>query len=827
MTIKRKDYIFLILVLIFSGQFSRADTIESTPVGPGIIHHHEFREGGPWQIQIVEIDLANEWLKLETVKANDQLSGYETTSAMAARKDREEHRVVGAINGDFYGTGGIPVGAQVLDGILLKGPTTRSIFGVTPLKQPLIDIVSFRGELNASNHSTISVSGINKTRDTDELTLFNKYFGSRTGTNYWGTEIIVDYLADRPLVNDTIYVVAIAKDSIMSDGHGNNIIPANGMVISGHGTASTFLNENVFVGDTLSVLIQIPPVQEKIVELIGGTPRLIRNGAATVEWENEHTNRSFAYDRHPRTAVGFNQDSTKLYFFTVDGRQPGYSVGMSLFELANYMLEWGVYQGVNLDGGGSTTMVVRNNIVNSPSDAGGERSVANALMVVSTAPTGPLSLLKISPKAVYVLAGNQFQFSVSGFDQYFNPIAITPDSLAWFCDQRIGNINKTGLFTAGQKQDSGYVYVVNGGTRDSAKVYITRVASIELLPNPVILKLGESQIITPTARDDFDNLITLAASKYEWTVTSEVGTVSNEGIFTATQPGQGHVIASYQAIAGSTDVFVGIASDVVIDDFTTSSNWSLSGARVNLSACEFKTDNSLFISTPSSGKLDYSLETGGTSALYLDCSVPISGSPEAIGIYVYGDGKGHWLRGEFNDFDGEKFLINFTEAAPGIDWTNSWKYLNIPLSNAIIHWGNPNAILNFPITWKKLYLAETNDSNKNSGTIYFDDFTAHFIDTKVDDNGKLFVPLHYRLEQNFPNPFNPDTNITFGLPRDSRVKLEVFNTLGERIATLLDNEMTAGCHSVKFNASQLASGIYLYRIDTRDFQTTKRMVVIK
>jgi hypothetical protein len=827
MITRRKDFLLLIIVLIFSGQSSLADTIESTPVGPGIIHHHEFREAGPWHINILEIDLNNEWLKLETVKANDQLSGYERTSAMAARNDSEEHRVVGTINGDFYGTGGIPVGAQVLDGVLLKSPTTRSVFGVTPLKQPLIDIVSFSGELNASNQSIFSVSGINETRDTDELILFNKYFGSRTGTNYWGTEITVEYLTEHPMANDTIYVVAITKDSIMATGHGNNGIPSNGMVISGHGTASEFLNENVFVGDTLSVLIQLPPIQQKIIELIGGTPRLIRNGVATVEWENEYCPRSFTYDRHPRTAVGFNQDSTKLYFFTVDGRQPGYSVGMSLFELADYMLERSIYQGVNLDGGGSTTMVVRSNIVNSPSDAAGERTVANALMVISAAPMGPLSLLKISPKAVYVLAGNQFQFSVKGFDKYFNPVSINSDSLEWRCESRLGSINENGLFTAGQKQDSGYVYVVSGSIRDSTRVYITRVASIELLPDPVILKVGESQTIIPKAIDEYENVITLVATEYQWSVTGEIGILSNDGIFTATQPGQGYVITSYQAIAGSTAVFVGIASDIVIDDFTTSSNWSLSGVRVNLSGCGFQTDSSLFISAPSSGKLDYSLETGGTSALYLDCSVPISGSPEAIGIYVYGDGKGHWLRGEFHDVDGEKFLVNFTEASPGIDWTNSWKYLKIPLSDAIIHWGNPSAILTFPITWKRIYLAETDDSKKDSGTIYFDDFTAHFIETSVDDNGESMVPLDFKLEQNFPNPFNPTTKITFGLSRKCKVKLEVFNALGERIAILLNNIMMAGIHSIDFNASHLSIGIYLYRIDTGDFQATKRMLVIK
>ena len=100
----------------------------------------------------------------------------------------------------------------------------------------------------------------------------------------------------------------------------------------------------------------------------------------------------------------------------MDGRQPEYSVGMSLFELADYMLEWGIHEGVNLDGGGSTTMVVRGNVVNSPSDAGGERAVANAMMVVSTAPTGPIAIIDVKPDEPYVIVGDQLQFTIDAFD---------------------------------------------------------------------------------------------------------------------------------------------------------------------------------------------------------------------------------------------------------------------------------------------------------------------------------------------------------------------------------------------------------------------------
>jgi len=823
-----KRILFLLVFVSILAQTASADFIESTPVGPGIVHHHEFREGGPWHFHVLEIDLSENWIQLETVKANDRLSGYERTSSMSGRNNYEMHRVVGAINGDFYASGGIPTGTQVLDGILLKRPYAgRSVFGSTSEKQPFIEVVSFTGQIGAGDSSTLEIDGVNEARDTDKLVLYNKYFGLTTQTNYWGTEITAQYLTGQLAVNDTLAVLALTKDSVQATGHGNNAIPSDGMVISGHGTCRDFLNEHVFVGDTLSVILELPPVSQSILELVGGGPRLIRDGTATVESVSEGFGQSFASDRHPRTAVGFSEDSTKLYFFTVDGRQAGYSVGMSLYELADYMLEWDVYQGMNLDGGGSTTMVVRGQVVNSPSDTGGERSVANALMAISTAPTGPLAVLRIDPKEVFALAETQVQFSVAGFDQYYNPVTLHQDSLVWSCDSAIGTIDDSGLFTAGSDEVSGHLYAQHGDIRYSALVHITDVTTIALFPNPVILEVGQQQTIFPEARDSYGNLISLSATDYQWSVTGGVGEITTAGIFTATQSGEGFIIAAYNSVSGSTAVSVGIPTDVIVDDFSDVSNWSLTGVRVNLSECSLTVDSSVAISPPTSGRLHYSLTTGGTSALYLEGSVPISGTPSTIGLHVYGDGKGHWLRGEFEDVDAEKFLLDFTTATPGIDWTNTWRYLEVPLDEAIPHWGNPSAVLTFPITWKRIYLAETDEAQKDSGTVFLDDFTASFIITDVDQNEKNPIPDHFRLEQNYPNPFNPTTQISFVLPQREHVNLEVYNILGQRVTTLLNKEMPPGQHAVQFDAGELASGIYLYRLKVGDFQETRRMVFLK
>ncbi len=95
----------------------------------------------------------------------------------------------------------------------------------------------------------------------------------------------------------------------------------------------------------------------------------------------------------------------------------------------------------------------------------------------------------------------------------------------------------------------------------------------------------------------------------------------------------------------------------------------------------------------------------------------------------------------------------------------------------------------------------------------------------VEEDGTL--PQEYALKQNYPNPFNPTTNIDFSLPNSSNVKLNVYSITGQLVAELVNNMMPAGYHNVQFDASQLASGIYLYAISADDFSFSKKMILMK
>jgi hypothetical protein len=89
------------------------------------------------------------------------------------------------------------------------------------------------------------------------------------------------------------------------------------------------------------------------------------------------------------------------------------------------------------------------------------------------------------------------------------------------------------------------------------------------------------------------------------------------------------------------------------------------------------------------------------------------------------------------------------------------------------------------------------------------------------------VPDKFALNQNYPNPFNPSTEISFGLPVASHVDLTIYNVLGQKVETLVDREMEAGSHTVTWNADKVSSGVYFYRITTKDFTETKKMLMLK
>ena len=385
---RKKIHSFILLLLLIAAP-SRFSIAKIHKLAPGIFYQHIYDPQGPWSINILEVQLSDSSLHLRTTKARNLVAGNQQTSVMAKQLERNGYTIVGGINGDFYAANGTPIGTQILEGKILKDPSNRALFMLTDEMKPAIEVISLDAWFICENRKRIRIDGINRSREVNEVILYNSFRGMTTGTNKWGFDLILCPISDFS-VGDTIWAVVTS----VAHKQANPTIPPEAMVVSGHGKAEHFLMQNVSVQDTVALLITLPSIFKPIREAIGGIPRIIRDGRVSIEIENQSISESFVLTQHPRTAVGFNQDSTKLLLVTVDGRQPGHSIGMSLSELANFMLSLGCSQAINLDGGGSTTMLVGTRVVNRPSDASGERAVANALLVISTAPEDSLAGLR-------------------------------------------------------------------------------------------------------------------------------------------------------------------------------------------------------------------------------------------------------------------------------------------------------------------------------------------------------------------------------------------------------------------------------------------------
>jgi hypothetical protein len=456
-------FIFIPLSICYS-DFRTAEKI-----APGVVYFHEYYSQGPWHIHVLEIDLLHSGITLESALAKNSLFGREKTSKIASQHNQENHYVVGAINADFFEWNGNPVGGQIIKGQLINEPINRSVFGMTTKGKPFITIINWSGKIVFADKVLYQLQGFNQRRNSDGWFLYNSFYTDDTLSLKAG--ILLEASLDSKIfsvnesMNFKIQHVREANPVIVnSDRINERIVRLIG--------PKSEINE-FKTGDSFQILIKMEPIQDKIDLLVGGLPRLIREGEVSIEWKKENIRESFAIERHPRTAVGFTKDQQKVLFFVVDGRQPGYSVGMTLQELAIYMCKWGVYQGVNLDGGGSSAMVVHSNVVNQPSDPSGERAVANALMVINSLGRTESKRLNINPDEIFLQPGSKIQFQVNAQEMNYIPVQDPSDSTSWYCSQNLGSVDKRGLFQADSMLSSGYLYVKSDTMIDSARIIIS------------------------------------------------------------------------------------------------------------------------------------------------------------------------------------------------------------------------------------------------------------------------------------------------------------------------------------------------------------------
>lgn len=806
------------------------DTLEYRQVGPGMYYTKYSVPSIPWSIDVFEADITNEYFVIETVKAYELLAaGREKTSQMSAKRNYTGHWTVCAINGDFFNlTTGMPNNIQVENGEVLRNERADwPAIGFNIKNEVSITKPYFSGLLLLKD-TALFVNGINIAREEDKLILYNQFYGSSTNTSNPGFEAVINPVTGW-LANDTIICTV---DSINQEGK-NTAVAKGAMVISASGKFSSYLNSQLKIGDSLKVILNILPAVSKLKEMIGGHPIVVKDGSSASMDPND----SFVFTRHPRTAVGINSDTTKLFFITVDGRQTS-SAGMNLFELADLMIQLGVFQGINLDGGGSTTMVIRNSIVNSPSDASGERPVSNALLVVSKAPQDTLSFLSISPKFSKIFLGGQIQFSVKGLDRFFNPVFINPSIIKYqLTDSSFGAISSNGLFTAKFKSGECSVIVSYKNISDTAVISIKGVSRLNLTPEEAATDNNRIIIFAAKIYDTENIEQAILPQNISWICTNpEVGSVDIVGQFKGERDGSAQIIASYMGKSDTANIKVEIGSGVtVIDSIETKESWWLSGENIDSLLSWIYFDHSVSVLGNYSLKLNYSFTYQSSfNWAYLNTNNKIYGVPDSIMIDVLTSGDSHRFFFDIEDNESKLFRISAQKLANSTTDFETIKGRIVSSSNVI-----------FPVTLKRIsiVLGSTQIVGQTySSSLYVDNLRVKYPQQATKIESEVKDLSSFQLFQNYPNPFNPATKIRFTIPHNSTfldingilsenkilTSLKIFDILGNEVETLINEEVVSGTHEINYSAAnELASGIYFYQLKTGNFISTKKMVLMR
>lgn len=370
-----------------------------------------------WQnINVVEADLSDGRYGVKTLTNEGDL-----TKLANVKKLAEAHDTIAAVNGDFFSwkwddkTRGSAIGAEIADGEYLSSPTSPYNFATvaqTDDGEFIFDYVDCAVAVAAPNGYITPIEHINKYDDLTQPIIYTKEWGPLSpGSAGTLNEIVVE--------NDII--TAIHYDA------GPVEFPENGYIIGFLRNYSPEIIENFHIGDKVELGISYAPKFDDIRFAVGAGTLLLKNG-------EKADNKNDIPGNHPRTAIGVNADSSKLYLVTVDGRQTN-AKGVSLSVLSEIMAEVGCYNAANLDGGGSTTMVTKSNetgeqeVINTLSDKY-LRAVANGVGIVPSAEAENEGYITIETDSDSVFLGTGTYVNIRLRNSLGTPVEYDPNLLS-------------------------------------------------------------------------------------------------------------------------------------------------------------------------------------------------------------------------------------------------------------------------------------------------------------------------------------------------------------------------------------------------------------
>jgi hypothetical protein len=345
-----------------------------------VTYEYRWHASGPWAVHTVMVRPGQCGVGFRTVKGRARRIGRQPTSALA-QATGDSLNVIAAINGDFFSFDppGVSEGPQIANGVVLKSEghhrealedrrlRRQSVFAVDGAGRPVVLHTRMHGSVQARDMA-VPLAGVNVPARSDSAFVYTPFWGAVTPADSTALELV-------------LRAGVIARIDSAATGVE---IPDPGAVITLRGSARA-LAAALVPGDTVvwqAEFTDVPGARE----MIGGYPMLLLRGNPVYQ-EEAGLRAAFADRRHPRAAIGVDRRG-RVFIVAVDGRQPPYSDGMTLQEFSHFLTAYGITDALNLDGGGSTTLVTAGRIANRPSDSNGERAVSNALLVIDQSRAG-------------------------------------------------------------------------------------------------------------------------------------------------------------------------------------------------------------------------------------------------------------------------------------------------------------------------------------------------------------------------------------------------------------------------------------------------------
>lgn len=397
------------------------DAPEIRRIGHGVTYSMQVYPRTRWKVHTVIADISDPSVGIHLEKGLSHIAGLERVADIAHRCDsiHRDLKVIAGVNANFWSAGSnYPIGPTAIDGQVLTGHKHRnwSAVAITETDDVHINNFSVRTEI-VTRLGSMPVSLFNRRSDSASLVLYTPFFGSSVpyidsadvfarskdtltddseldsasvqmldslyAVNPENGTLKIQYeMMEPPKVNTSLRCRITAIDT------GLVAVPRNGGVLSfGKGAFPLFFS--LFVGDTFRLSTRLDPVvPEPVTYMTSGTPRLVRNGKVSVEWQQEGLRKvRFVVGRYARTAFGVSRDGKRIILITVEStsRRSGRR-GISLRDLARLMVDRGAYNAVNFDGGSSATMVLGHETV-APAGTRPSRKISTAFLIVDKSPT--------------------------------------------------------------------------------------------------------------------------------------------------------------------------------------------------------------------------------------------------------------------------------------------------------------------------------------------------------------------------------------------------------------------------------------------------------